>query len=421
MVKILILSNGNGMNKGNLALLWSTTDTLRKFIPDAKFILMYSGSDESHSCMDLQEQEIVGIINPTKPIKTIKSVLNLINCIRLRYLNAGLLSALPAGSLSKYINSDLIIVIGGDTMSGNRGKFDLFVLNPFINIAYGIILCKPVIIYGESIGNYTNFIINLIAKAIFNRSSLIIVRDPISKRYLDTKIENPNIYLTADSAFALDAAPKSRAYEILLDEGIPRKIPRPLIGININGYIGKYKKGYKKNKAEEYLVHTISRTIELIIETLNAHVIMIPHVYDSVNDDRIMINKIYEDVQIVHKLKVHVIRGIYNPRELKSIIGLCDLFIGARMHTTIASTSMLVPTIGIAYSHKMHGIIGEMLNQDRYVLDINDLSSEKLINLILDAWNNQNEIKRELEIIVPEMKTKALSGGILVKHFVDNM
>lgn len=91
------------------------------------------------------------------------------------------------------------------------------------------------------------------------------------------------------------------------------------------------------------------------------------------------------------------------------------------MHTTIASTSMLVPTIGIAYSHKMHGIIGEMLNQDRYVLDINDLSSEKLINLILDAWNNQNEIKRELEIIVPEMKTKALSGGILVKHFVDNM
>lgn len=421
MKKILILSNGNGMNKGNLALLWSTINTIREFVPGIQFVLMYRGSDGSYSDMDLQEQEMIGMIDPLKPIRTITSVLKLIDCLRIRYLNDGFLSVSSSSSFFEYVDSDLIVVIGGDTMSGNRGRFDLYTLNPFINIAYALILNKPVILYGESIGNYTNSFIGFAAKTIFNRSKLIIVRDPISKRYLDINVRNPNMYLTADSAYALDAAPKSRAHEILLEEGISNNIQRPLIGINMSGYIGKYKKGHNKNKAEEYLVHTISRTIEQIIETLNAHIIMIPHVYDPGSDDRIIINNIYTNVQNAYKSKVNVIKGIYSPQELKSIIGLCDLFIGARMHTTIASTSMLVPTIGIAYSHKMHGIIGEMLHQEKYIIDINELTSKKLIDILLDAWENKDQIKSELEIIIPEMKTKALSGGILVKHFVDNM
>lgn len=421
MKKILVLSNGNGMNRGNLALLWSTINTIREFVPDTQFVLMYRGSDGSYSDMDLQEQEMIGMIDPLKPIRTITSVLKLIDCLRIRYLNVGFLSVSSSSSFFEYVDSDLIVVIGGDTMSGNRGRFDLYTLNPFINIVYALILNKPVILYGESIGNYTNFFIGFAAKTIFNRSKLIIVRDPISKRYLDINVRNPNVYLTADSAYALDAAPKSRAHEILLEEGVSNNIQRPLIGINMSGYIGKYKKGHDKNKAEEYLVHTISRTIEQIIETLNAHIIMISHVYDPGSDDRIIINNIYTDIQNAYKSKVNVIKGIYSPQELKSIIGLCDLFIGARMHTTIASTSMLVPTIGIAYSHKMHGIIGEMLHQEKYIIDINELTSNKLIDILLDAWENKDEIKRELEIIVPEMKTKALSGGILVKHFVDNM
>jgi polysaccharide pyruvyl transferase WcaK-like protein len=35
------------------------------------------------------------------------------------------------------------------------------------------------------------------------------------------------------------------------------------------------------------------------------------------------------------------------------------------MHATIASTPMLVPTIGIVYSHEMHGIIGKILAQQK--------------------------------------------------------
>lgn len=41
------------------------------------------------------------------------------------------------------------------------------------------------------------------------------------------------------------------------------------------------------------------------------------------------------------------------------------------MHATISSTSMLVPTIAIAYSHKIPGVIGEVLGNE-YIIDIRD-------------------------------------------------
>ena len=39
------------------------------------------------------------------------------------------------------------------------------------------------------------------------------------------------------------------------------------------------------------------------------------------------------------------------------------------MHANIAATSMCVPTLAIAYSHKFYGIM-KMLQLDEYVMDI---------------------------------------------------
>jgi polysaccharide pyruvyl transferase WcaK-like protein len=163
----------------------------------------------------------------------------------------------------------------------------------------------------------------------------------------------------------------------------------------------------------------MARVIDSLVENLNATVIMIPHVYTSNGDDRIAINSVFHKVK--NKSKVKTIKNEYTPQELKGIIGLCDLFIGARMHATIAATSMLVPTVGIAYSHKMHGIIGEMLGQEKYVLDIKELDYENLISTIKDAWGNRDRIKKELEVRIPMIKEKAMLNGKLVKELRNSL
>ena len=406
MTKILILNVGR-TNKGNCALFYSTTETIKRFIPNAKFTLM--GTEVGNVNGFHIKRQIASGFSIKKPLTIIIPLLCLFKCIFINILSKfGIHIQISEKSpLFEYINSDIVINSGGDQTSGEHG----FGLSTFMNILYAIALGKPVVFYGESLGYFSNPVFKSIANFIFNRTTLILLREDLSKKYLDdNNITTPKIYVTADPAFLLKASPDSRIFDILSKEDIQR-ISRPLIGINPSGLISRL-------VGEENTGNIIAKVIDNLVENLNATIIMIPHVYTSNVDDRIAINSIFHKVE--NKSKVKIIKNEYEPQELKGIIGLCDLFIGMRMHATIASTSMLVPTVGIAYSHKMHGIIGEMLGQNKYVLDIKGLNYESLISRINDAWENREKIEKELEVKIPEMKEKAMLNGKLVKNLVDS-
>lgn len=414
MTKVLILNVGRS-NKGNCALVNSTIDTIKSFVLDAEFNLM-GPAKVDHNEFRIKEQVGWGL-SIRNPYHTIISLLYLIKCICIHIFKGFNvhISISKNSRLFDYYNSDIVINSGGDHMSGEYG---INTLSSFINLSYAILLGKPVVLYGESLGYFRNPILNSIAKFVFNRTKLILAREELSKKYLDdNNITRPKIYVTADPAFLLNPVPQSRVFEILSNEGI-NEIQKPLIGINPSGLISRFR-GKGHQKAEEESADIKAGVIDNLVENLNATIIMIPHVYTSNDDDRIAINRIVLEVK--NKSKVKIIKNEYTPQELKGIIGQCDLFIGARMHATIASTSMLVPTVGIAYSHKMHGIIGKMLGQEKYVLDIKDLDYESLISKINDAWENREEIKKELEMKIPMIKEKAMLNGKLVKELVDSL
>ena len=407
MTKILILNVG-WTNKGNCALAHSTMETIKCFIPNAEFVLM--GVEVGSKNGFQIKKQIASGLHIRRPLTIFIPLLCIFKCAFVHISKKfGVHIPISKNSrLFEYYNTDVVINSGGDQTSGEHG----FGLSTFINILYAILLDKPVILYGESLGYFSNPIFNSIAKFVFNRTTLILLREDLSKKYLDDNgITKPKIYVTADPAFLLKASPQSRIFEILSKNGID-EIPRPLIGINPSGLINRLVR-------EEKLTNTMARVIDSLVENLNATVIMIPHVYTSNGDDRIAINSVFHKVK--NKSKVKTIKNEYTPQELKGIIGLCDLFIGARMHATIAATSMLVPTVGIAYSHKMHGIIGEMLGQEKYVLDIKELDYENLISTIKDAWGNRDRIKKELEVRIPMIKEKAMLNGKLVKELLDSL
>ena len=91
------------------------------------------------------------------------------------------------------------------------------------------------------------------------------------------------------------------------------------------------------------------------------------------------------------------------------------------MHATIASTSMLVPTLAIAYSDKTHGVIGEMLGYRAYVLDIKDLTYDSLISKLDDAWKKRDVIKKDLAIKIPMIREKAMLNGKLIKDALSDI
>lgn len=88
------------------------------------------------------------------------------------------------------------------------------------------------------------------------------------------------------------------------------------------------------------------------------------------------------------------------------------------MHSTIASTSMAVPTVALAYSEKAIGIIGMMLGMNDYVVDIRKCNREEFLKQMTEkienAWLNRHEIKSELKQQVEHVKKQALLNTTLL-------
>ena len=106
---------------------------------------------------------------------------------------------------------------------------------------------------------------------------------------------------------------------------------------------------------------------------------------------------------------------------------MCDIFICSRFHALVASTSLAVPSIGIvAYSRgKFHGIIGEMMGQENYLIDVGNefeyhTFSTELKSKVSDLLINRNLIAENLKDRTEIAKEHALFNGKLIKELVDS-
>ena len=90
------------------------------------------------------------------------------------------------------------------------------------------------------------------------------------------------------------------------------------------------------------------------------------------------------------------------------------------MHSDIASASMHVPTIALAWSHKYHGIM-RMLGQEKYVCDIGTTTFNELVSKINCAWSNRDQIRKKLASKTTELEESALRSGRLVKRLITSI
>ena len=469
MTNILVVNFVSRLNKGSTAILNSKIKLLSDFFPDAKFVVSAYRPEIDYTQYDVKIVKVAGKIYPLKimvgqlglsVLCGLYSVLDkylgvkvnisirgekLQECANQSSAKARAKDSLGSFStlfllfrctlwtmlhkfglnvnrsfcgkkLQEYYDADIVLNTGGDVLTEDYG----FPFSHFVNLLFAILLDKPVVICAESIGPFKGRWTRFITKFVFNRTKLITLREERSLKHLqEIGVNKPLIYVTTDVAFMLEPASDERIKEILTKERFDESMPR--IGISVSKIISNY--GFpelksRKDKYNEY-VKLMSKVTDYLVDTLNATIVFVPHVIGpgEGSDDRIVADDICKLIK--NKDKIISIKEEYTPEELKGIIGQCDLFIGARMHATIASTSMLVPTVAIAYSDKTHGIIGKMLEYEAYVLDIKDLSYDKLISKIDDAWKNREKIRKELEVKIPVVKEKAMLNWKLIKEVVD--
>lgn len=374
-MKFLLKGAECSVNKGTVAILKTTVLILKKFFEECSFI-----STSPHPRVDEK------------------------NCKEVQFLN-GYHSKLRIFKIYKDRDKfDCVLDLSGDTISDDYGKLTSFGLLYDV-IIYKCLLKKPYVIYAQSLGPFNSILTKAAAKLAFSLIDLIIIREGITAQYLKN-LGVKKFMMGADPAFILPTIKKDALIKILNNEGI--LIDEILVGINMSQHI--------YNILGNKYINVHAKLVDHIIEKLNANVVLVPHVIHEGFDDRSVSSLTYSKIK--NKKFVTIVNGDYTPEEIKSIIGTCDIFIGARMHATIASTSMFVPTVGIAYSHKMHGIIGEMLGLEDYVIDLKDLDHDILFKKVMKAWQAREQIREHLRKVIPKIKKKALKNGALLEKLL---
>lgn len=440
MTKILFIGGNLSKNKGGAAIVCSACRALKEVIPDAEFALlsflpkydfeMSTRYPNIRIISELDEKKY-HLLLPWLSSWQLRLFRSMVWNVIHKLFGLDIRKLINEKILKEYTNSDIIIEISGDGLSGDHGFFGIFISFPRILI--GTLLQKPVVIYAQSIGPYKikwPFLINkestilsrfcrYFARYVLNKVNLITVREEITLNILKSLgITKPPIYLTADSAFLLPPTSKERVYEILSSYGVVDHEEK-IIGVSVSRNISRIQYNSKSKVDYNYYKNVMIQIIDYLTDKLDVKVILVPHVTGPgiTSDDRIIGAEIYQKLK--NKRKVVPIPEELTPEELKGIIGRCDLFIGSKMHANIAALSMAVPTVGIGYSHKTWGIM-KMMGQEEFICDFQELSVSNMMDKIDKAWQNREKITEELKQRTKIVQERAFYNAILVKQLLES-
>lgn len=286
-------------------------------------------------------------------------------------------------TIKLFKDADLIFDITyGDSFSDIYGKTWLVKTNIHKYLAEKV--NRNLILLPQTYGPFNNTKLKKWSMDIIKKSKKIYSRDETSIQYLK-KYNIVGCELTTDLAMAL---PYNRAqYECIINKQYIN------IGLNVssllweNGFTGENEFGLKVDY-REYCQKIVE---ELLFKGYKVH--LIPHVIDFSE------NAPENDWRAIRELKEKCPQAIIppqfnNPIDIKSYISNMDVFIGARMHSTIAAFSSLVPVIPFSYSRKFEGLFNN-LNYP-YIISGRNISTQEAIENTL-KWVDERNLLLEVE------------------------
>ncbi len=317
---------------------------------------------------------------------------------------------------NKYLNeidkADFTFAIsGGDSFSDIYGlRRFLYVSLPQILVE---IMAKKIVLLPQTIGPFNGWFAGGLARYILKRASVIYSRDFLGmkelKELLGEYFDGRRLRFCYDVGFAVNPV---RQEKMDTDGFEDRDRHYPAVGFNVSGllWMGGYKQNNQFGLKTDYRL-LIERLISHFIEEKNATVLLIPHVFEEEEDsesDQIICKKLYQDLKGKFGNRLYLARGRYDQSGIKYIIGLCDFFIGSRMHACIGALSQCIPAVPIAYSKKFIGVM-ETIGVEQNVADPRTMNAEEIVGVVDKAWNGRKNIRLHLEKKIPEVKKRVLN------------
>lgn len=420
----LICLLGASFDTGNLgvsALAESSIKIILHRWPDCEIAMLGVGREPGQCKLEVCGRDV---IIKTLPIRFCPNILARNHYLRLLFWII-LARLIPVNYLRKRLaarndvvgalfRSDLTAdITGGDSFSDIYGMQRF--IRGFLTKSLFLWAGKRLIMLPQTYGPFKRSLTRLLAKYVLRRCDLVWSRDQQGgdtlRELLGDEFVAEKVRFSPDVAFVLDARrPKNPIIDKL--EHLKGQ-DQTIVGLNISGLL--YNGGYTQDNMFKLKVDYPKLMIEILkyfTAMPNVHVLLVPHVFPTddmvVESDPIACKEIYSDLPEKFRGKVILPEGCFDQCQIKYLIGECDFFIGSRMHSCIAAISQCIPTVGLAYSKKFHGVF-ETIGISDCVVDMRSFDKVELLEHIKAVFDKALDFQNKLNETIPATKRNILS------------
>ncbi len=304
-----------------------------------------------------------------------------------------------------------VAVSGGDSFSDiyGLGRFFYVVLPQCLALLLGVKL----IMLPQTLGPFRGRPARWMAGLLMRRAALVCSRDQAGMDLLTEVLGATDAKHKAHFCFDMGFVLEPRVPRHLDLGGLDplcRGAAGPLVGINISGLLlmGGYNRSNMFDLKLDYGA-LVDALIKVLIETRGATVLLIPHVFgNDAESDTVAALAVHDRLQSQFAGRLFCVRGDYDQSEIKHVIGLCDFFVGSRMHACIAAISQGIPAVGVAYSDKFAGVF-DSVGAGCVVADPRHLSVDETLAVVTQAFDTRAVAVAELKASIPRIQARVLA------------
>ena len=381
-MKILVI-NCHPDNRGDEAAVHAMVDEISAAYPGVEITLAIRGAGTKYPNMPLN----VKMIHQFMPISSKAKLAH-----RIAVLTGGRvsISSNEKSLISEISKADIILHAPGGPSIGDTYYSD----EPTYLAIYDllIVMHKPYMFYAPSMGPFQREERNSWRKKVLEHSEAIVLRDPISEKYVRDFVPDKTISLTLDSAFQHDVNIEQNKEKLNQYMDLKRFLEKheKCVGVTITDLL--WHPVYSKNPAISKKIHDVFHEFLSSLTKAGYGVVFIPQLYGNGNDYDLM-RTFCCDTNDYFVVTASDER--YDTYFQQYLIGQLYAVIGMRYHSNIFSAKMGTPFISISYEQKMKGFM-EKMNLAEYCIDLKTLSKDTIENRFEQLVNHYDEYKKYL-------------------------
>lgn len=421
----IIVTNTVVLNTGDAAILLGIIEILyAAFGKETQFIIYDNNPDvASQYYPQLRFRKLLHLnTSQVTPIKYLGKILKIVKLNifyfaiwfwknNLRFIAKFLLNKEELQDLSEYTSADLIVSTGGTYLVENYP-----LESRIFDYRITLLLEKPLVLFTQSLGPFSIPKNRKALKNIFEQSLLILLRDQKSENnILELNTQNANTFVSADAAFALADASAIEAAQNTKNLSSSLKI-----AISVRDW--KHFKTIDPVLGRKKYLEAVGNMTVHLVEKYGAEITYISTcqgIPEYWTDD----SKVA--FEIIEKLPANIVDSVtlnqdfHSPKELAKILQSYDLVVSTRLHMAILSLGAGTPVLPIAYEFKTQELFKRLGQKAHWVLDIEDINSELLIDSINSFLDSILDIRKTVFPAVQKERERAMESGSLVKNTYD--